>query len=241
MARQELTFELSYLPPIEMSLSKSRIDLSKRRLTFHLNHPADRAELVVKGAGGAVLTRANESFDGAAPGAPLTMSWPAVNETITSIEVTAYSTAGFYTGKVITPWAVTIPHEEVEFETDRAEIRPSEAPKLDQAIELIQKALREHGSDFAVNLYVGGFTDTVGSVAHNRDLSQKRARAIAQYFARKTVRIPIFFRGYGEEALAVDTADNADEPRNRRATYILAAQPPTLSKSVSWGRWQALR
>lgn len=240
-ARQELTFDLSYLPPIKMSLNKNRVDLAKRQLTFQLNQPAERAELEVRGPGGAILTRSDESYGGASPGTPLTITWPAVNDTITNIEVTAHSTAGFWTGKVVTPWSVTIPHEEVEFETDRWQVRASEAPKLDQAIELIHKALREHGREFAVNLYVGGYTDTVGSNAHNRDLSLKRARSIAQYFVRNKVNIPIYYRGFGEEALAVSTTDNTDEPRNRRATYILSPLPPTLSKTVNWGGWQALR
>lgn len=241
MARQQLTFDLSYLPPITMSLSKSKVDLTRRHLTFQLNQPAKSAELEVKGPRGVVLARAEESYGGAAPGTPLPISWPVVNETITSIEITAHSTAGFWTGKVVTPWSVTIPHEDVAFETDRWKIRASEAPKIDQAIELIHKALREHGREFAVNLYVGGFTDTVGTKQHNRDLSQKRARAIAQYFARNKVPIPIFYRGFGEEALATNTPDNTDEPRNRRASYILSPQPPSLAKAVSWGGWQALR
>lgn len=240
LSSQSFTWELDYLPPIKMSLSRDRVDLSKRQLTFKLNHPADRAELVVRGPDGIELTHSQESYDGARPGTPLTIGWDEVRDTITKIEVTGYDTAGYWTGMAVTPWSLSIPHEEVVFETDQADIRSSEEPKLDRAIELIHEALREHGSEFTVSLYVGGFTDTVGSVQHNRELSQKRARSIAEYFARNAVKIPIYYRGFGEEVLAVKTADEAAEARNRRAVYILSPQSPNLSKSVSWGSWRRL-
>jgi flagellar motor protein MotB len=240
LSSQSFTWELDYLPAIKMALSRSRVDLAKRQLTFELNHPADRAELVVRGPDGVVLTRTEESYDGARPGTPLTIGWSEVADTITRIEVTGYGAAGHWTGMAVTPWSISIPHEEVEFATNESEIRPSEAPKLDRAIELIHKALREHGDELAVSLYVGGFTDTVGSVQHNRELSQKRARAIAQYFAKNAVKIPILYRGFGEEVLAVESADETAEARNRRALYILSPQAPVLSKSVDWGSWRRL-
>jgi outer membrane protein OmpA-like peptidoglycan-associated protein len=240
-SRQDFTFGLSYLPPIEMTLAESQVSLSDRRLTFQLNHPAERAEISIRAPSGAEIAQATTRFDDAPPGTPLTISWPPVQGAIGSIEVTAYGTAGYWAGKVVTPWSVTIPHEDVEFETDRWEIRASETQKLDDSIELIAKALREHGSKMPVDLYVGGFTDTVGSVQHNRELSQKRAWAIAQYFQGHGVRVPIHYRGFGEEALAVATPDERAEAHNRRATYILAAEPPTLSSAVTWGGWQSLR
>lgn len=240
-ARQDFTMGLSYLPPIEMRLDKRHVSLAKRQLTLQLNQPAERVEVSIRDSRGAELTHATESYDGAAPGSPLVVRWDEVEEAIGLIQVNAYSTAGFWTGVEITPWSVTIPHEDVVFETDRWEVRASEAHKLDAAIVLIQQALQQHGNDMPVELYVGGFTDTVGSVAHNRELSQKRARAIAEYFAAHQVRVPIRFRGYGEEALAVSTPDETAEARNRRATYVLAPQPPSLSKTVGWGGWQTLR
>ncbi len=241
-ASQNFTWELSYLDPIEMRLKRRRIDLSTRRLDFTLNHPADRAAVVVKGPGGRVLTRAERSYDGAAPGTNLTIEWPAVDDEITRIEVIAYGMSGYWTGVAVVPWSMSIPHEEVEFATNRSEITTSEEPKLDRALALVHKAMREHPGELTVNLYVGGFTDTVGSKAHNRDLSLERARAIARYFAKHDVTIPIYYRGFGEEVPAVSTADETSEPRNRRAAYILSPQAPTLVKAraIGWGNWQRL-
>ena len=43
------------------------------------------------------------------------------------------------------------------------------------------------------------------------------------------------------EVLAVPTRDNQDEPRNRRALYVLASQPPVIAKGITWGAWKPIR
>jgi outer membrane protein OmpA-like peptidoglycan-associated protein len=66
---------------------------------------------------------------------------------------------------------------------------------------------------------VYGFTDTTGSDALNQGLSERRARAVADYLAARGVaRSRIATTGYGEsyEFLRVKTGDNVDEPLNRR-------------------------
>ena len=62
-----------------------------------------------------------------------------------------------------------------------------------------------------MRLYVAGHTDTVGPDAKNRKLSLDRARAIAAYFRKKGLTIPIAFAGFGEDVLKVKTADSVDE------------------------------
>ncbi|MFN4038718.1 MAG: OmpA family protein [Erythrobacter sp.] len=66
---------------------------------------------------------------------------------------------------------------------------------------------------------VFGFTDTTGSPATNQRLSEQRAQAVADYLiARGVARSRVETRGFGEDRayLRVPTADNVDEPRNRR-------------------------
>jgi OmpA-OmpF porin, OOP family len=66
---------------------------------------------------------------------------------------------------------------------------------------------------------VTGYTDTVGSVAHNDELSRNRAAQIRQIFLdRGFPPIHIEAVGRGERELAIPTADEVDEPRNRRVT-----------------------
>jgi outer membrane protein OmpA-like peptidoglycan-associated protein len=135
----------------------------------------------------------------------------------------------------LVPWSVDIPHEDVVFASGSADIPPGETHKLDAAYDRILAAIREHGSDMSARLYVLGHTDTVGSAADNAALSQRRATSIARHFrTRGGITLPIVARGFGETMLAVRTPDSTDEPRNRRAQYILAAQPPVA------GAWHAV-
>ena len=234
---RELTLSINYLPQIKLVLDRQKTDVGKRTLVVMLNHPADRAELVIHGRSGKVLARQTAEFAAAKPGTPLEISWGKLKGEIARMDLKVYDTDGFWVGTSLSPWTVHIPHAEVVFATNKWDIRPSEAPKLDAAIKLINKALKQHASKLRVRLYVAGFTDTVGGTGHNRTLSASRARAIARYFRTHGVKITAFYRGFGEEALAVKTADNKDEPRNRRALYVLSSQPPNLSKHVTWGGW----
>ena len=89
-----------------------------------------------------------------------------------------------------------------------------------------------------ITLYIAGHTDTVGSSSSNLKLSQDRARSIAAWFRKRGVKLPISYEGFGETSLAVKTADNVDEVKNRRADYVLSDGPPTYSAAFkpSWKR-----
>ena len=99
-------------------------------------------------------------------------------------------------------------------------------PKLEAVWDELSAAIRKYGAVVDVNLYIAGHTDTVGQKAYNRRLSMRRARAIAEWFRRRGVTIPIYYRGFGEEALAVATPDETPEPRNRRAEYVVSGEDP---------------
>lgn len=49
------------------------------------------------------------------------------------------------------------------------------------------------------------------------------------------LNIAIAFEGLGERSPLVKTADEVDEPRNRRVDYILALEPPALP----FGEWKS--
>ena len=75
-----------------------------------------------------------------------------------------------------------------------------------------------------------GHTDSVGDPASNRKLSFNRAKAIAGYFRARGLSLPIYYVGMGEDAPAVDAPDETDEPRNRRAQYIVSVDAPAAVK-----------
>jgi outer membrane protein OmpA-like peptidoglycan-associated protein len=69
---------------------------------------------------------------------------------------------------------------------------------------------------------VNGYTDTSGTQAHNRQLSQERAETVADELVDNGVDPGrITPRGYGESNLRVRTPDGTREPRNRRVEIVL--------------------
>ena len=80
----------------------------------------------------------------------------------------------------------------VNFDFDRAEIRPASRPILDQAASRLRKCATER-------LQVEGHTDSIGADAYNQDLSERRARAVRDYLVSKGVRGGrISAAGFGE-------------------------------------------
>jgi outer membrane protein OmpA-like peptidoglycan-associated protein len=62
-----------------------------------------------------------------------------------------------------------------------------------------------------------GFTDTVGDLRYNQELSLRRAEAIRGRLLRNGLdRQAIRTAGRGKRDLLVPTADQTPEPRNRR-------------------------
>jgi outer membrane protein OmpA-like peptidoglycan-associated protein len=144
----------------------------------------------------------------------------------------------------LVPWSVEVEHEDVNFPTDSAVIQPGERGKLDASLAEIDATVKRSQRFVKMKLYVAGHTDTVGPGAKNRKLSLERARAIAAYFRRKGLALPIAVAGYGEDVLRVKTPDATDEPANRRADYVIgpaAGAPPFKGPYLKVrAAWQAV-
>ena len=81
--------------------------------------------------------------------------------------------------------------------------------------EALAAALARSGGDIVVI----GHTDTKGAGEQNDQLSRRRAQEVVQLFVeRQFPANRIEAVGRGERDLAVPTADEVDEPRNRRVT-----------------------
>jgi outer membrane protein OmpA-like peptidoglycan-associated protein len=152
------------------------------------------------------------------------------------LELRVVDAGGLGTTVHLTPWTVAIPHEEVNFATDSALIEEAERPKLDAALARIAAEV-EKAKKLSVkcSLFVAGHTDTVGTREHNLKLSVDRAQSIASYFRKRGLGVPIAYEGFGEERPKVKTPDETDERANRRADYVLSADPPSsLGPVVRW-------
>lgn len=240
-ASMPLEFETQLVGRLKFQFDKEKdVDLPARKVSFRLNQPAAKAELRVLMDTGSYAFDGDVPFDGAAPGTPLTVSWPEAKGQVMKIFIRAYATSGLYDGVELTPWQIDIPHEEVNFDSGKWDIRVEEQPKLDQSYKLISDAVAKFGALATLRLYVAGHTDTVGGTTYNRGLSLNRARAIAQYFRKKGLRIALYYEGFGEEALLVGTPDETDEAKNRRAEYLITIDEPRPKAVPFTPRWQRL-
>ncbi|MDJ0765370.1 MAG: OmpA family protein [Myxococcota bacterium] len=224
---------------LEIQIAKEDVDLENRTLYFKINRPADSAEIQIFTPEGQLIAEKIELYNGAPAGTRLAITWPKLlgNSDNFRLELKVTDVDNYWIGWQIIRFYLEIPHEDVVFETAKWDIRTTEAHKLDAALKLLVDAIRKYGKLMECRLYVAGHTDTVGSISDNRELSRKRARAIAQYFIKNGVKgIPVFVRGFGEEQLAVKTGDSVDEQRNRRAQYILSTFAPEISGPGSWQR-----
>ncbi len=213
-----------------MQVDRSKVDLERHRLEVTLNRPVSRIELKVLGENKEVL--AQETFKPKeSAGEPILLRWSqSGNAPIARIELFGHDTEDNWVGVAIMPWSVKIPHEEVHFDTDKANILPSEVHKLKDSLERIRQAIQRYKDLGHIQLFIAGHTDTVGTPAYNMDLSRRRAQAIAGWFLKSGLTIPVAYEGFGETALLVETKDEVNEPRNRRVDYILAVEPPSLKK-----------
>jgi outer membrane protein OmpA-like peptidoglycan-associated protein len=237
----KLTFESTVYPKVASNISKADVDLENQEITVRLNQPLARIDLIIIGDDGKEMYSGSEEFEDIDANTPTSVSWtPKAGVGVLTIDVKVWSIFGFWVSTRITPIEINIPHEDVEFESGKWAVRTSEAPKIDATLEILSEKLKRYGGLVQLQLFVVGYTDTVGSKAANRELSEKRARSIATYFRRNGVKLPIYYQGFGEDVLAVKTPDETAEARNRRAVYILAGSPPEQQTSIPQSRWKRL-
>ncbi len=236
-----LEFETTLFVPLFLQFDKTKdADIAGRKVYFKLTNPAQKAVLRVLMDTGDYAFDGEVPFNGDPPGTRLMVSWPEAKGQVMRVDLRAYDTGGFFTGVELTPWQVNIPHEEVNFDTGKWDLRAEEQPKLDKSYQLIADAVEKFGRLAEIRLYVAGHTDSVGPNAHNLGLSLNRARSIGGYFRKKGLRIPIYYEGFGEEALLVATPDETEEQKNRRAEYIISIDDPAAKNTGYVAKWKRL-
>jgi len=101
------------------------------------------------------------------------------------------------------------------FQTGTSDLTPASSAELDRVLWL---ATNRPGGEIVIT----GHTDRVGSMEANDALSLRRARAVRQLVIKRGFD-PIFVYaiGRGERELAVSTANQVSEPRNRRVEIVV--------------------
>ncbi|MCB9536903.1 MAG: OmpA family protein [Myxococcales bacterium] len=242
----KLELKIAAVAPLDVQLAKKDIDLVGGRLVVVPSNPLAKAELKAWDATGAQIADDEVEPQALEGGKRFAVTFDVPDEAnVRRVELKLHDAYGTWASLRVVRWYDEVEHDRVEFESGKWDIRPDEAPKLDRAIAALQKAIAkfraELGDDAAAvdgGVYVAGYTDTVGSDADNLVLSRNRARAIAGYFAKHGVTLPIYYQGFGEAVQAVATADDVDEPHNRRALYVLTNAPPEgeAFPKASWTR-----
>lgn len=233
-------FDVVVSRPMEINITKDTVDLEHGTITFTGSEAVAKVSLQIRGESGDMLLEKDYPVS-SEPGQPTTVKFNPPREAIARVDLIAHDPWGFYNGIQMSPFFVQVPNsKEVIFETAKWDIRPEEEPKLVEVLERVFAALARLGGGFQANLYVAGYTDTVGSNEANYALSEKRAKSISQWFRNNGLRIRTCYQGFGEDSLAVKTDDNVDEARNRRTIFVIASQPPPRSGTFPRTNWKCL-
>lgn len=112
----------------------------------------------------------------------------------------------------VTPKKLTL--EDVNFDYDKATLRPEAVTKLDEAAE----ALKQWGN---VKVEVAGHTDAIGSDAYNMQLSEHRANAVRDYLVGKGIPAErLTAKGYGKSQPVADNGTDEGRFKNRRVELV---------------------
>lgn len=235
----EFEAQVVWIDPIELDVDADQVRVGEGRLVLKSNVPLDSVDIEVFDANSNKLVQTTQKLDGKYGDVPISWNPPAGE--VGAIRLKATDLAGFWSAVVLEPFWVEIPHREVIFDFGKATWQDSETPKLQETLAGIEDAMKKHAKKgLQMQLYIVGYTDTVGGTSSNDKLSAARARAIATWFRKAGIELPIYYQGFGERVLAVPTPDDTPEARNRRALYILGNAQPPNSQQIPRSAWKRL-
>lgn len=110
-------------------------------------------------------------------------------------------------------------HEKIQFETDKATIKPESSALLDEITQVITDNPQIR------RLSIEGHTDSTGSNAHNQALSEQRAAAVQDYLiAHGIAGDRLSSRGWGENRPLEDNTTPEGREANRRVEFVILEQ-----------------
>lgn len=108
------------------------------------------------------------------------------------------------------PKACTLEVYGVNFDTDKATLRPDAASVLEQVLAMLKQ-------NIASQFEIGGHTDDVGSDAHNLTLSDARAKAVVDWLVAHGIAASrLTSHGYGETRPLAPNNSDKNRAKNRR-------------------------
>ena len=224
--------DFSSLAHLELNINLRELKPDLNNMVLHANRPIAEASLTISAEDGTLIDSVDRTF---APKKDVTVEWTPNDKQPALIDIKIGDGKGSTANYLVVYFR--IPHKDIVFDTAKSVIRKEQEPYLQESLDKINEILAKY-SQVAVDLYITGYTDTVGSIASNDKLSQERAKSIARWFRTHGLNISTYYRGAGERALAVQTPDETPNEQNRRAVYILSNRPPAEDKPL--GKWNKL-
>jgi MYXO-CTERM domain-containing protein len=234
----------------KLKVKSSREDVVKRRTaTYETSFALANYEYKVYDSDGDIIAQKLVTDAPVPAGGSFSVKWDSRAE-VFLIYVRGEDEHGRFTEFKLVPWAVEIPHTEINFDSAKFDVKTDETAKLDEAVAVafheldgLEKVNEAVQANIVPKLYIVGYTDTVGPGPMNDELSRNRAKAIAKYFFDKGFWAEIYYQGMGERGLRVETADSVDEVRNRRALYLIGVDTPPSGGQVpsSWKKLSGAR
>ena len=206
--------------PIQLNVNLRELAPDVSDVMLHATRPFHKASIIVTAEDGSVIDSVERDVAGQKD---FRLSWTPSEKRPALLEIKISDSTGAWATNTI--FYFKIPHTDIVFDTAKHIIRPDQEPYLQESLDKILDIIRTH-QRVAVDLYITGYTDTVGSQASNDALSLERAKSIASWFRSRGLSIDTYYRGVGERSLAVPTPDETPNEKNRRAVYILSNQPP---------------
>ena len=121
---------------------------------------------------------------------------------------------------VLTASSIEI-QDKVQFATGKAEILPESFGLLDD----VARVFNENEQIEVVQ--IEGHTDSTGTAAINRKLSQQRAESVVKYLADKGVpKKRMVAKGFGPDKPIADNSDDVGREKNRRVEFNIIKQGP---------------
>ncbi|WP_425236151.1 OmpA family protein [Ulvibacterium sp.] len=108
--------------------------------------------------------------------------------------------------------------ENVLFEFNRFQLLEGEKVELRKIFQYLK-------NDMALKIHIHGHTDTIGSIAYNQNLSNKRAKSVADYLIH--LGLPekrILWNGHGGTKPVADNATEVGRKQNRRVEFVISRQ-----------------
>ncbi|TDP75195.1 OmpA family protein [Bradymonas sediminis] len=231
--------ETTSVAPLKLSVDPKKANLGEGKIQVGTNRPLDHIKIEIFDSKNQLLHEGTRQLGGQK--GEFEVNWP-THADVTGVRLTAHDVDGFWQSVLLEPFWVEIPHKEIIFEFGKASWTAEEEPKLEATLATIRDAMEKYkDKGLQMQLYIAGYTDTVGSKSDNLRLSTARAKAIATWFRKKGLKIPLYYQGFGESVLAVKTEDETKEERNRRVIYVLGNSRPPTSETLPKSNWKAVR